>query len=85
MIQIAWRANITSRGYLAVDDFVLASRAAGSELTTDFLFGMWINHLMPGAKLLYWLSTEKFGLAYWPYVVLLITCQAMISVAFAAL
>ncbi|MGC5022707.1 hypothetical protein [Micromonospora sp. DT47] len=82
VIGLAWRAQIASRGYLAQDDFILAARAAGSELTVDFLLSQFNNHLMPAGLLAAWLITRATGLAYWPYVLLLLTGQALLSVAF---
>ncbi|MGS2612917.1 hypothetical protein ACVCAH_00035 [Micromonospora sp. LZ34] len=82
VIGLAWRAQIASRGYLAQDDFVLAARAAGSDLTVDFLLSQFNNHLMPAGLLVTWLFTHAAGLAYWPYVLLLTAGQAVLSVAF---
>jgi hypothetical protein len=82
VISLVVRAQIASRGYLAIDDFALTSRAAGSELTADFLLGLFNNHFMPAAMLITWLVTRSTGLAFWPYVVLLTVGQAVLSVAF---
>ena len=82
VVQLAVRADIASRGYLAMDDFVLVSQAADSKLTPDLLFGIYIDHLMPGAMLITWLITHTVGLAYWPYVLILLIGQAAVSIAF---
>ena len=80
--QLAWRAEIASRGFLAQDDFVLIGLAARSDLTPDYLLGLDNNHFMPAGMLIIWLVTRYVGLAYWPYVLLLIGCQAVLNVAF---
>jgi hypothetical protein len=82
VIQIAWRADITSRGFLAVDDFVLVARAAESGLTADYLLYVFNDHLMPGGMLVTWLINKAFGLVYWPYVLLLTAGQAAVSITF---
>jgi len=56
--QLAWRAQIASRGFLAIDDFALAAHAHESRLGPDYLFGLFNNHLMPGGLLLTWLITK---------------------------
>src|SRR5690349_10229532 len=81
-LQLAMRLQIASRRYLAFDDFTFASRAADSHLWPAFLFGLSNNHLMPGGMFVTWLVTRATGLAYWPYVVLLIAAQALVDVAF---
>lgn len=82
VVGVAWRAQIASGGYLAQDDFALASRAIRSDLTADFLLDLYNNHFMPAGQLLTWLVTRETGLAYWPYLLLLIAGQALLSVAF---
>jgi hypothetical protein len=79
--QLAWRAQIASRGFLAIDDFALASHAHESRLGPDYLFGLFNNHLMPGGLLLTWLITKWVGLAYWPYLLLMLAGQAAVDVA----
>jgi hypothetical protein len=81
VVSLAWRAQIASRGYLAQDDFLMASQATESELTLQYLLRTY-NHLMPAGLLLTWLITRAVGLAYWPYVLLLTAGQAVLSVAF---
>jgi hypothetical protein len=85
VVQLCWRAQVAARGYLSTDDFVLAARAAESGLTADYLLHLFNNHLMPGALLMIWLVSHAIGLAYWPYVLLMIACQAMVSIALFAL
>jgi len=74
VVSLAWRAQIASRGYLAQDDFLMASQATESELTLQYLLRTY-NHLMPAGLLLTWLITRAVGLAYWPYVLLLTAGQ----------
>ncbi|MEJ3742231.1 hypothetical protein WEI85_02875 [Actinomycetes bacterium KLBMP 9797] len=81
--QLIWRAQVASRGYLAVDDWAMVSRVGSSDpVTVDLFTGLFNNHLMPGGLLVTWAVTQIFGLAYWPYVVLMITAQAVLGVAF---
>ncbi|MEH0846218.1 hypothetical protein V6U81_27945 [Micromonospora sp. CPCC 205711] len=85
VVSLLWRAQLASRGYLAVDDYVLIARAAGSDLTPGFLLTLYNNHFMPAALLITWLVTRVVGLAYWPYVLLLTAAQAVLAVSFARL
>ncbi|MFI2647054.1 hypothetical protein [Micromonospora fulviviridis] len=85
LVSLAWRAQLASRGYLAVDDYVLIARAGESDLTPGFLLTLYNNHFMPGALLITWLVTRAAGLAYWPYVLLLTAAQAVLAVSFARL
>ncbi|MFG1761028.1 hypothetical protein [Micromonospora echinofusca] len=79
---LVWRAQLASRGHLAVDDWVLVSRAAEADLTPGFLLTLYNNHFMPAALLLTWVVTRVVGLAYWPYVLLMTAGQAVLAVAF---
>ncbi|RZU72235.1 hypothetical protein EV384_0584 [Micromonospora kangleipakensis] len=85
LVSLVWRAQLASRGYLAVDDYVLIARAAESDLTPSFLLTLYNNHFMPAALLITWLVTRAAGLAYWPYVLLLTAAQAVLAVSFARL
>ncbi|MEU4370713.1 hypothetical protein [Micromonospora chersina] len=85
LVSLVWRAQLASRGYLAVDDYVLIARAAESDLTPGFLLTLYNNHFMPAALLVTWLVTRAAGLAYWPYVLLLTAAQAVLAVSFARL
>ncbi|MGK5442695.1 hypothetical protein ACSNN7_12895 [Micromonospora sp. URMC 105] len=85
LVSLAWRAQLASRGYLAVDDYMLIARAAEAELTPGFLLTLYNNHFMPAALLITWLVTRAAGLAYWPYVLILTAAQAILAVSFARL
>ncbi|MEU5789062.1 hypothetical protein ABZ754_15195 [Micromonospora purpureochromogenes] len=85
LVSLVWRAQLASRGYLAVDDYVLIARAAEADLTPGFLLTLYNNHFMPAALLATWLVTRAAGLAYWPYVLLLTAAQAVLAVSFARL
>ncbi|GIH06269.1 hypothetical protein Rhe02_43360 [Rhizocola hellebori] len=82
VIQIIWRADIASRGFLAADDYVLVRRTLGVELDAHLLTSPWNDHLMPGGMLIYWLVANSAGYAYWPYVLIMLFCQAVLSIAF---
>ncbi|MEU4716551.1 hypothetical protein AB0F73_23260 [Micromonospora purpureochromogenes] len=85
LVSLVWRAQLASRGYLAVDDYVLIARAAEADLTPGFLLTLYNNHFMPAALLATWVVTRAVGLAYWPYVLLLTAAQAVLAVSFARL
>lgn len=79
---LLWRADIASRGFIAIDDFVFSTRAAGSALDAEYVLGVYGDHLMPAGALLYWLVVRAVGLSYWPYLLLLIIGQAVLSIAY---
>jgi hypothetical protein len=81
-VHLAVRAAVGTGGYLAVDDFSLASRAVDLGLWPDLLMGVYNNHLMPGTMLLTWLVTTGWGLSYPPYLVAMLAGQAVLAVAF---
>ncbi|MTK05314.1 hypothetical protein [Micromonospora sp. CP22] len=81
-LSVLWRAQVASRGFLAADDYVMITQAAESELTVEHLLSLYNNHLMPGGRLLIWLITEYVGMAYWPYVLLMATGQAILGLTF---
>ncbi|MDG4794481.1 procyclic acidic repetitive family protein [Micromonospora sp. WMMD1082] len=81
-LSVLGRVHVASRGFLAADDYVMISQAAESELTVEHLLTLYNNHLMPGGRLITWLVTEHFGVAYWPYVLLMAIGQAILGVAF---
>ncbi|MGB2569190.1 hypothetical protein ACPFP2_12155 [Micromonospora citrea] len=85
LVSLVWRAQLASRGYLAVDDYMLIARAAEADLTPGFLLTLYNNHFMPAALLITWLVTRAVGLAYWPYVLILTAAQAVLAVSFARL
>ncbi|PWU57789.1 hypothetical protein DLJ47_01485 [Micromonospora sp. S4605] len=82
LVSLVWRAQLASRGHLAVDDWVLISRASEADLTPDFLLTLYNNHFMPAALLSTWLVTRAVGVAYWPYVLLLAAAQTVLAVSF---
>jgi len=79
---VVWRASITTRGYLAIDDFPLISQADAAGLSVGHLFEMYNNHLNPAARLVTWATNRLTGFDYWPYATLMVTGQAVVSVAF---
>jgi hypothetical protein len=81
VLGVAWRASITFRGFLAVDDFPLIARADAAQ-GPGFLLELYNNHFMPAGHLLIWLTDRLTGYDYWPYATLLIVGQAVVSVAF---
>ncbi|HEX5542986.1 MAG TPA: hypothetical protein VFX60_15725 [Micromonospora sp.] len=81
-VQLLLRVDIAARGPFSQDEYVIAARAAGSELTTDYLLGIFNDHLMPGGLLIAWLITKAAGLSDGPWVLLLIVGQAILSLAF---
>jgi hypothetical protein len=79
---VVWRASITTRGYLAIDDFPLISQADAAGLSAGHLFEMYNNHLNPAARLVTWVTNRLTGFDYWPYATLMVIGQAVVSVAF---
>lgn len=82
LIQLLWRAKISSAGFMAYDDFQLAIEAHENGLTVDYLLSHFNNHMMPAGLLYVWAVTKAFGYAYWPYLLILLLGQAVLSVAF---
>lgn len=79
---VVWRASITTRGYLAADDFVLISQADSASLSVGHLFELYNNHLMPAGRLVMWLVQRVTELEYWPYATLMVAGQAAVSITF---
>jgi hypothetical protein len=79
---LIWRADIASRGFLTVDDFMLSSRAAMSGLTAAYLQQDFADHLMPGGLLIFWFVVRGVGLQYWPYLLILVAIQGLIAITF---
>jgi hypothetical protein len=79
---VVWRASITTRGYLAADDFVLISQADSASLSVGHLFELYNNHLMPAGRLVMWVIQRITELDYWPYATLMVAGQAAVSIAF---
>ena len=82
VLAVAYRAWVASRGFLIFDDFMLASRAMESELSLDHLLSAVNEHVMPGGVLIIWLVTRAYGIAHWPYVVLLTVGYAVLGIVF---
>jgi hypothetical protein len=82
MGSVAWRASITARGYLAVDDFTMISQADAAGLTLGHLFEFYNNHLMPAGRLVTWVTHRLTEFDYWPYATLMIVGQLAVSIAF---
>src|SRR5581483_8821970 len=80
VVQVIWRPQIAARGFLAYDDFSLASRAAESHLNFDYLGTVFNNHFMPASMLITWVVTRLWGLSYTPYLVLMTVAQAGVSI-----
>lgn len=79
---VVWRASITTRGYLAVDDFPLIGRADASALSLSYAFELYNNHLMPAAKVVMWVTHRLTEYDYWPYATLMLIGQVAVSVTF---
>ncbi|GAA4697281.1 hypothetical protein GCM10023263_38010 [Phytohabitans rumicis] len=82
LLQVIWRVQLASRGFLTIDDYPLASKVAESDLTPDLLLSLYSNHLMPGAQAFTWLVTDELGLVYWPYLLAMAVAQAVLGLAF---
>ncbi|MDG4825115.1 hypothetical protein O7635_24980 [Asanoa sp. WMMD1127] len=78
----AWRAAITTRGYLTADDFPIISQADASRLSPGHLFELYNNHLMPAGRLVTWVTHRLTEFDYWPYATLMIIGNLVVSIAF---
>ncbi|GGN76208.1 hypothetical protein GCM10010112_48230 [Actinoplanes lobatus] len=79
---VAWRALITRRGYLTIDDFPILSQADASGLTPGHLLSLYNNHLMPGGRLIVWIAERMTGYEYWPYAALMMIGQLAVGITF---
>ncbi|NUT33372.1 MAG: hypothetical protein HOV79_09880 [Hamadaea sp.] len=82
LVQVAWRAEIATRGWFSQDEFYIAAHAHEGPLTLTYLFTPLINHLMPAGLLIGEGLSRTFGYEGWPYVALLATFQLIVSIAF---
>jgi hypothetical protein len=78
----AWRASISARGYLALDDFPIISQADRNGLSLGGLFELYSNHFMPAGRLVTWVIHRLTEFDYWPYATVLILGQIAVSIAF---
>lgn len=81
-LSVLWRASITTRGYLTVDDFPIIAQADASGLNLGHLFALYSNHLMPAGRLITYVVERLTDYEYWPYATLMLLGQAAVSVAF---
>ena len=81
-LSVVWRASISARGFLTIDDFPILAQADASGLTPGYLFGLYNNHLMPAGRLIVFVTERLTGYEYWPYLVLLLLAQLAVGVAF---
>lgn len=81
-VAVGVRVWVALRGFLIFDDFMLASRAVESPLSVHHLFSAVNEHVMPAGVLVIWIVTRAFGIAHWPYVVLLAVGYAALGIAF---
>lgn len=81
MLSVFWRALISQRGFLAVDDFPIIAQADASGLAPSHLFGLYSNHFMPGGRLLTLIVERLAGYQYWPFATLMLLGQALVGVA----
>jgi hypothetical protein len=81
-LSLFWRASISSRGFLTIDDFPIIAQADAAGLTPWHLFGLYNNHLMPAGRLITFVTERLTDYEYWPYLVLMMLAQLAVSVAF---
>jgi hypothetical protein len=79
---VAWRASITTRGYLTADDFPIISQADAADLRPGYLFELYNNHLMPAGRLVTWVTHRLTEFDYWPYATLMVIGQVAVGIAF---
>lgn len=80
-LSVLWRASITTRGFLTIDDFPIIAQADAAGLSIENLFGMYNNHFMPAGRLITYLAERLTGYEYWPYATLMLLGQIAVSVA----
>jgi hypothetical protein len=81
-VSVVWRASITTRGYLTLDDFPIISQADAASLSLGHLFELYNNHLMPAGRLVTWVTHRLTEFDYWPYATLMIIGQLAVGIAF---
>lgn len=81
-LSVLWRASITTRGFLTIDDFPIIAQADANGLSAEHVFGLYNNHFMPAGRLITYLAERLTGYEYWPYATLMLLGQIAVSVAF---
>jgi hypothetical protein len=81
-VQIALRAWVGYAGFFSLDDYVFYTRAAEQPLlSADYLLEPYNAHLMPGAMVWVWLTTQAAPLAFAPVVTVSLLLQLAVDVA----
>jgi hypothetical protein len=80
-LQLLVRACVALSGYFSQDDLILASRAASTPITLDFLLGGHDGHFMPAGLLLSSGLTRLAPLEWGPVVATSLVLQAVASLA----
>ncbi|MCY1136635.1 hypothetical protein OWR29_01395 [Actinoplanes sp. Pm04-4] len=82
LLSVAWRAVVSHRGFLAIDDFPIMSQADAYGLDFEHLFGLYNNHFMPGGRLITLAVERLAGYDYTPLLVLMLLGQLAVGIAF---
>ena len=82
LLSVAWRAVVSRRGFLAIDDFPIVSQADAYGLDPGHLFGLYNNHFMPAGRLVTLAVERLAGYDYVPFLVLMLLAQLAVGIAF---
>ncbi|WP_250036518.1 hypothetical protein [Paractinoplanes maris] len=82
VLSVAWRAVVSRRGFLAVDDFPIVSQADAYGLDFEHVFGLYNNHFMPAGRLITLAVERLAGYDYLPLLALMLLGQLAVGVAF---
>ncbi len=81
-LSVVWRAVVSRRGFLAIDDFAILSQADAYGLDFGHLFGLYNNHFMPAGRLITLVVERLAGYDYLPYLALMLIGQLAVGVTF---
>jgi hypothetical protein len=75
--QAVWFAVLSSRGWFYTDDFQDMAQSLHRSLGPSYLLTPLNDHLSPGVRLVFWLTTHGIGLHYGPTIVVRVLIQAV--------
>jgi hypothetical protein len=75
--QAVWFAVLSSRGWFYTDDFQDMAQSLHRSLGPSYLLSPLNDHLSPGVRLVFWLTTHVIGLHYGPTIAVRVVIQAV--------
>jgi hypothetical protein len=78
--QAVWLSVLSSRGWFYTDDFQDMAQSLHRSLGPSYLLTPLNDHLSPGVRLVFWLTTHGIGLHYGPTIVVRVLIQAVTTV-----